>query len=47
MASKGAPCLGDPTYGSGPPAPIVREAMAAYVQAVQTGQFPDDTLHAW
>jgi 23S rRNA pseudouridine1911/1915/1917 synthase len=29
MASKGAPCLGDPTYGSGPPAPIVREAMAA------------------
>ena len=29
MASKGAPCLGDPTYGSGPPAPVVREAMAA------------------
>lgn len=29
MASKGAPCLGDPTYGSGPPAPVVRQAMAA------------------
>lgn len=29
LASKGAPCLGDPTYGSGPPAPAVREAMAA------------------
>lgn len=29
LASKGAPCLGDPTYGSGPPAPVVREAMAA------------------
>lgn len=29
MASKGSPCLGDPTYGSGPPAQPVREAMAA------------------
>jgi 23S rRNA pseudouridine1911/1915/1917 synthase len=29
MASKGAPCLGDPTYGSGPPAPAVRAAIAA------------------
>jgi len=29
MASKGAPCLGDPTYGSGPAAPAVREAIAA------------------
>ena len=29
LASKGAPCLGDPTYGSGPPAQAVREAMAA------------------
>ncbi|HTK36068.1 MAG TPA: RluA family pseudouridine synthase [Caulobacteraceae bacterium] len=29
MASKGAPCLGDPAYGSGPPAPAVREAVAA------------------
>lgn len=29
LASKGAPCLGDPTYGSGPPAPAVRAAMAA------------------
>lgn len=29
LASRGAPCLGDPTYGSGPPAPAVREAMAA------------------
>lgn len=28
LASKGAPCLGDPTYGSGPPAPVVREAIA-------------------
>ncbi|MDP3852156.1 MAG: RluA family pseudouridine synthase [Phenylobacterium sp.] len=28
MASKGAPCLGDPTYGSGPPAAAVREAIA-------------------
>ncbi len=28
MASKGSPCLGDPTYGSGPPAAPVREAMA-------------------
>ncbi len=28
MASKGAPCLGDPTYGSGPPAPVVRAAIA-------------------
>jgi 23S rRNA pseudouridine1911/1915/1917 synthase len=27
LASKGTPCLGDPTYGSGPPAPAVREAM--------------------
>ena len=25
----------------------VREAMVAYVQAVKTGQFPDDTQHAW
>ncbi len=29
MASKGAPCLGDPTYGSGPPAEPVRKAIAA------------------
>jgi 23S rRNA pseudouridine1911/1915/1917 synthase len=29
LASKGAPCLGDPLYGSGPPAAVVREAMAA------------------
>ncbi|WP_269714401.1 RluA family pseudouridine synthase [Caulobacter sp. NIBR2454] len=29
MASKGAPCLGDPVYGSGTPAPSVREAIAA------------------
>ena len=28
MASKGSPCLGDPAYGSGPPAQTVREAMA-------------------
>ena len=27
LASKGAPCLGDPTYGSGPPAEKVRAAM--------------------
>src|SRR5690606_20381994 len=29
LASKGAPCLGDPVYGSGPPAQPVREAIAA------------------
>ena len=29
LAHKGAPCLGDPTYGSGPAAPAVREAIAA------------------
>jgi 23S rRNA pseudouridine1911/1915/1917 synthase len=28
MASKGTPCLGDPAYGSGPPAQPVREAIA-------------------
>jgi 23S rRNA pseudouridine1911/1915/1917 synthase len=28
LASKGAPCLGDPVYGSGPPALAVRDAMA-------------------
>lgn len=28
LAHKGAPCLGDPTYGSGPPAAAVRAAMA-------------------
>ena len=28
MASKGTPCLGDPDYGSGPPAGPVREAVA-------------------
>jgi len=27
MASLGAPVLGDPTYGSGPPAPAVKDAM--------------------
>ena len=29
LAHKGAPCLGDPTYGSGPPAPVVRAAVVA------------------
>ena len=29
LAHKGAPCLGDPAYGSGPPAPAVRSAIAA------------------
>ncbi|MFN4175932.1 RluA family pseudouridine synthase [Phenylobacterium sp.] len=29
LASKGTPCLGDPTYGSGPPAETVREAIRA------------------
>ena len=29
LAHKGAPCLGDPVYGSGPPAPAVRDAIAA------------------
>jgi 23S rRNA pseudouridine1911/1915/1917 synthase len=28
MASKGSPCLGDPVYGSGPPAGPVRQAVA-------------------
>ena len=28
LASKGCPCLGDPTYGSGPPAEVVRRAIA-------------------
>ena len=28
LASRGAPCLGDPLYGSGPPAQVVREAIA-------------------
>jgi 23S rRNA pseudouridine1911/1915/1917 synthase len=28
LASKGTPCLGDPVYGSGPPAAPVRDAMA-------------------
>jgi 23S rRNA pseudouridine1911/1915/1917 synthase len=27
LASRGAPCLGDPVYGSGPPAPLVRKAI--------------------
>ena len=29
LASRGAPCLGDPIYGSGPPAPAVRAAVQA------------------
>ncbi|HEY5106293.1 MAG TPA: RluA family pseudouridine synthase [Caulobacteraceae bacterium] len=29
LAHKGAPCLGDPAYGGGAPAPAVRAAMAA------------------
>jgi 23S rRNA pseudouridine1911/1915/1917 synthase len=29
LASLGCPCLGDPTYGSGPPAEKVRAAIAA------------------
>ena len=28
LAARAAPCLGDPTYGSGPPAPAVRAAIA-------------------
>jgi 23S rRNA pseudouridine1911/1915/1917 synthase len=28
LASRGSPCLGDPVYGSGTPAPAVREAVA-------------------
>ena len=28
LAHVGAPCLGDPLYGAGPPAPAVRAAMA-------------------
>jgi 23S rRNA pseudouridine1911/1915/1917 synthase len=29
LASKGTPCLGDPLYGAGPPAPAVRAAISA------------------
>ena len=29
LAHKGAPCLGDPAYGSGPPTPAVRAAIEA------------------
>ncbi len=29
LASKGCPCLGDPVYGAGPPAPAVRAAIEA------------------
>jgi 23S rRNA pseudouridine1911/1915/1917 synthase len=29
LAHKGAPCLGDPAYGSGAATPAVREAIAA------------------
>ncbi len=29
LAHKGAPCLGDPTYGSGSPTPTVRDAISA------------------
>jgi 23S rRNA pseudouridine1911/1915/1917 synthase len=29
LASKGTPCLGDPVYGSGPAAPVVRAAIEA------------------
>jgi 23S rRNA pseudouridine1911/1915/1917 synthase len=29
LAHNGAPCLGDPAYGSGPPAPVVKAAIAA------------------
>jgi 23S rRNA pseudouridine1911/1915/1917 synthase len=29
LAHKGAPCLGDPVYGAGAPAPAVRAAIAA------------------
>ena len=32
LASKGAPCLGDPTYGSGSPSQPVREAMTAVLR---------------
>jgi 23S rRNA pseudouridine1911/1915/1917 synthase len=39
LSSKGCPCLGDPVYGSGPPAGIVRDAI---VQAGLTRQ----ALHA-
>ena len=28
LASQGCPCLGDPVYGSGPPAPVVKAAIA-------------------
>jgi 3-methyl-2-oxobutanoate hydroxymethyltransferase len=28
-------------------APGIAQAMAAFVQAVKDGSFPDDQLHAW
>ena len=39
LASKGTPCLGDPTYGSGSPAQPVREA-------IETAQLHRQALHA-
>ncbi|MEW5683595.1 MAG: RluA family pseudouridine synthase [Pseudomonadota bacterium] len=39
LASKGTPCLGDPTYGSGSPSEPVREA-------IETAQLHRQALHA-
>jgi 23S rRNA pseudouridine1911/1915/1917 synthase len=39
LASKGCPCLGDPVYGSGPPAPAVRAA-------IETAGLTRQALHA-
>lgn len=39
LASKGTPCLGDPVYGSGPPAPAVRAA-------IETSGLKRQALHA-
>ena len=39
MASKGSPCLGDPVYGAGQPAAVVREA-------IQAGGLKRQALHA-
>jgi 23S rRNA pseudouridine1911/1915/1917 synthase len=39
LASKGSPCLGDPTYGSGSPAQPVRDA-------IETAQLHRQALHA-
>ena len=47
QAKEKAEALADALDKATPGINSVREAMAAYVQAVKSGQFPDDTQHAW